>query len=335
MGEIYATAELVISSIASEDISIGLALKTNHVTGVPIVQAICRALSMEDSRDLYSFAPRMVVLLRALLHTTGFDQTHRILDPKFQQPFKKKEEAINWFSRRLGCKNENYLLYFFSQHDTWQETPRIDDQMEQNLQIGRFFETEDGYLGLGSSSLALGDEICFIRNCNIPVILRRKDDHCVYIGPCWIVGLETENELKSLYEKGRVKKRRARRRQVGHQPRVRARIHAPSAAPRGNSSLPTDERLRVVMRSMRAVATLRGGTAVKVRGVFRVPRRLTPIPVGQVALVTTLVPQGGLEGPNVGAVPAQEVAGEVDRVGRVDVRRDKTVVPGPHAWGLL
>ncbi|KAK8102403.1 hypothetical protein PG984_015549 [Apiospora sp. TS-2023a] len=180
----------------------------DYVTGIPILQAVCRALAQDDEPNFERNAPRMVSLIRALMNTRGFDETYRILDPKFRQPFTNRQEELIWFSRKLGCKDENWLQRFFDINDNWQEKETLSGLWIQDnyLMRYRFFETEDGYLGMGPLSLRPDDELCLIRNCTIPVLLRKKDDHYVYVGPCWIVGLDSEDELKRLEERGRVER---------------------------------------------------------------------------------------------------------------------------------
>jgi hypothetical protein len=46
----------------------------------------------------------------------------------------------------------------------------------------RFFLTADQWWGIGPSNAQEGDEICFLQGCDLPVILRRQDDHHMFVG---------------------------------------------------------------------------------------------------------------------------------------------------------
>ncbi len=53
----------------------------------------------------------------------------------------------------------------------------------------RFFISQTGYMGLGPPALAQGDMICVLFGCNIPVLIRKEDDHQILVGECFVWGL--------------------------------------------------------------------------------------------------------------------------------------------------
>jgi hypothetical protein len=57
-----------------------------------------------------------------------------------------------------------------------------------NMQSRLLFSTEDGYLGLGTQSTEIGDEIWIISRCKVPVVLRQVDQQNLYrvVGQCFI-----------------------------------------------------------------------------------------------------------------------------------------------------
>jgi hypothetical protein len=46
----------------------------------------------------------------------------------------------------------------------------------------RLFLTADQWWGIGPSNAQFGDEVCFLQECDVPVLLRRQDDHHIFVG---------------------------------------------------------------------------------------------------------------------------------------------------------
>ncbi|KAK6856635.1 hypothetical protein PG995_006822 [Apiospora arundinis] len=179
---------------------------SNYVTGMPILQAVCRALIQSDEPHLSYIQVPILVTMRALMNTGYEDETHRIFDPNFQQPFNNPNEEIEWYVRNLGLLHHEHYFEEAAKLDL-NEASNWWKQIEEYLWKYCFFETEDGYLGLGPASLDPGDTICMFRHCPIPVILRSKGDYYTYVGPCWIVGLTTSKEIERLQSLGRIEQR--------------------------------------------------------------------------------------------------------------------------------
>lgn len=53
----------------------------------------------------------------------------------------------------------------------------------------RGFLTKKGFLGIGPPGLLEGDVISYLRDCRMPVILRKVDSHYVLVGTCFVLGL--------------------------------------------------------------------------------------------------------------------------------------------------
>jgi hypothetical protein len=70
------------------------------------------------------------------------------------------------------------------------------------LEIGRLFDTEEGYLGLAPLEVTAGDVVCVLDSFQYPVVLRPTDDYYVFIGACFVLGLMT-GEAKAFLEDGR------------------------------------------------------------------------------------------------------------------------------------
>ena len=57
-----------------------------------------------------------------------------------------------------------------------------------NIYRRNLFITENGDLGMAQDSVLEGDLVCIIFGCSIPVILRRVDEHFIYISDACVVG---------------------------------------------------------------------------------------------------------------------------------------------------
>jgi hypothetical protein len=70
-----------------------------------------------------------------------------------------------------------------------------------------FMTSIDSLLGWGPLGARKGDFVCVLYGCQMPVLLRRVDDHYIHIGPCWVLGLmdgeamrRVENGVSSVVE---------------------------------------------------------------------------------------------------------------------------------------
>ncbi|KAI3324516.1 hypothetical protein HD806DRAFT_492845 [Xylariaceae sp. AK1471] len=52
-----------------------------------------------------------------------------------------------------------------------------------------WFETADGYIGRGPPYMTVGDMVCVVKDCGLPILLRRSADGYSHVGPCWVEGL--------------------------------------------------------------------------------------------------------------------------------------------------
>jgi len=49
--------------------------------------------------------------------------------------------------------------------------------------------TDRGYMGFGPQGIESGDTICVFLECDVPLILRKVDEHYVLRGECFMLGL--------------------------------------------------------------------------------------------------------------------------------------------------
>lgn len=177
-----------------------------YVTGITMLQAVARALVQSDDPEPTLPKDKLLLTMLTLVGTDDEIGTHRIFGPNFEEPFTNREEAVDWFIEKLDFRHEQNLLDQVKVF-AFDNRPAYLKSVEQMLQTCSFFETEDGYLGIGPRSLAEGDELCLFHYCTLPVMLRRKGDHYTYVGPSWVVGLDSLDELTRLQNLGRVEER--------------------------------------------------------------------------------------------------------------------------------
>lgn len=72
--------------------------------------------------------------------------------------------------------------------------------LPHNLRHFALVETASGYIGLAPIDTATGDSICVLNGSSYPVVLRRKDDHYILIGQCFVLGL-MEGEAAEILDK--------------------------------------------------------------------------------------------------------------------------------------
>ncbi|PMD21174.1 hypothetical protein NA56DRAFT_556793, partial [Hyaloscypha hepaticicola] len=52
-----------------------------------------------------------------------------------------------------------------------------------------FFISKSGYMGMGPKGLTVGDLICLVLGCEVPLLLRKNGDHYLLVGECFVWGL--------------------------------------------------------------------------------------------------------------------------------------------------
>jgi hypothetical protein len=102
--------------------------------------------------------------------------------------------------------NEDFLVY--TRRDIEKEILKLEEghkefnitmnRLEWVLKYGtRLFVTIDGFLGIAHAQARKGDNVCLIRGCHMPVILRRAGDAWNVIGeayPCQYQELDLKDE---------------------------------------------------------------------------------------------------------------------------------------------
>jgi hypothetical protein len=114
------------------------------------------------------------------------------LDSQFRDDA-DEDENERWLSV-AGEMSEDDLAREFSQFIT---------RFFHFLNNGTLFYTTDGYIGIGPKYLEVGDQLCVINNCHLPVLLRAEGTGHVLVGAVYVYGL-SGNESLDLLKSGKV-----------------------------------------------------------------------------------------------------------------------------------
>lgn len=76
--------------------------------------------------------------------------------------------------------------------------------LERIRAAGELFGTEEGYFGMGPKGCTVQDEVCLLKGCASPLLLRPGPGGCYYsvVGPCFVLGL-MDGEASTLLQVGR------------------------------------------------------------------------------------------------------------------------------------
>jgi hypothetical protein len=75
---------------------------------------------------------------------------------------------------------------------------------EALMQWHRFMEIEHGFIGATPRLSRPGDVIAIFKGLDVPAVLRKQDDHYIFIGACNIPGL-MNGEAKELLDSGKAR----------------------------------------------------------------------------------------------------------------------------------
>lgn len=67
----------------------------------------------------------------------------------------------------------------------------------------RFVETERGYLGIAPMGTKPGDALCILKDCDVPVVIRKvlEEDDYTFVGTSFVLGL-MNGEAKGIVDSG-------------------------------------------------------------------------------------------------------------------------------------
>ncbi|RKL12986.1 hypothetical protein BFJ68_g7368 [Fusarium oxysporum] len=92
----------------------------------------------------------------------------------------------------------------------WSQKPYVKSVLSEWLEAGRSFDgnklftTEDGYIGTMSDDVLPGDVVCVLAGSSELAVLRPEDDHYLFVGCCFMIGL-MNGEVSEFLASGRAK----------------------------------------------------------------------------------------------------------------------------------
>jgi hypothetical protein len=167
-----------------------------YVTGVPPLQAIFHVLMMYEASEedqhylcLLALGFLRYILFISELNVDPLDR-FQLLGLSTGNGFPKSfEEKVSPSCDFLQIGLPNLATEFASTEGSLVDATRnVMQTVIRYKDAFRFIETSSGYLGLAPNSAAVGDILCVIKGCDIPVALRKVNEHCVHVGTCFVLG---------------------------------------------------------------------------------------------------------------------------------------------------
>lgn len=116
-------------------------------------------------------------------------------------------KELDHSSSSAGTVQQSTSFSFTDHHEalearTFETSSRLIFTLKRNYNT-RIFETDQGYLGLGPQDCRVGDVICLIDGYQDLVLLRKRGEQFVYVGPCMGYGI-SDMYIKRRVELGEV-----------------------------------------------------------------------------------------------------------------------------------
>lgn len=182
-----------------------------YKTGIPAFQSITRAVQCISGTTVDDDLTMEAFQLLKLLVIKGSDP------PTIQRDLINLGLPQLDFQRDPSQFNEPFIQTFFPGYEGQQRNWRgmilpanPDDaspleatfvQLFATAIYQRLFESSTGLLGLCPSKSVPGDLICVAKGSNVPIVLRKQDDHYAHVGCCFVLGL-MHGEAKELVSSG-------------------------------------------------------------------------------------------------------------------------------------
>jgi hypothetical protein len=180
-----------------------------YPTGIPSLQALFRVVlrdrdGLKTNQLLKTTSPTFYTLalgfLRTIIETVHYasgrhiDQTLAICLP--QLGLSTGSRFAEFFSKNFLGGKSPYVEAWASAENAIVAHPAILNGLMAAMTVihaensdKRFFETANGLLGLGPRGMRESDVVGIFGGCNLPVVLRRVDDHFLFVGSCFVLGL--------------------------------------------------------------------------------------------------------------------------------------------------
>jgi hypothetical protein len=86
----------------------------------------------------------------------------------------------------------------------WSPTIAIDlkSSIETSTACRKFLRTGRGFMGLAPQLAEVGDEVWVLLGCNVPMLLRKRDDYYILVGECFVYGIMQGEQTEDLLASG-------------------------------------------------------------------------------------------------------------------------------------
>lgn len=209
-------------------------LNQKYPTGIPGLQAIFRTMILDQipgvesrltptRKEFFDLAAGFLYMLQFMNKKSPEDLLKSVLEqesatanedgsiPDYAESFMKYSERTVE-SRNLGLSEIlEPFLGSTSASVNWPEEHNNKRGFENTMAFlaeaasclkGRtMFALNKGYFGVGPLGTQPGDMVCVLWGCDVPVVVRRLEDHYVLVGPCFVLGF-MDGEMRAMVEKG-------------------------------------------------------------------------------------------------------------------------------------
>ena len=86
----------------------------------------------------------------------------------------------------------------------WSSTIAMDlkSSIETSTACRKFLRTRRGFMGLAPQLAEVGDEVWVLLGCNVPMLLRKRDDYYILVGECFVYGIMEGEQTEDLLASG-------------------------------------------------------------------------------------------------------------------------------------
>ncbi|CAG8978284.1 hypothetical protein HYALB_00010282 [Hymenoscyphus albidus] len=211
-------------------------LNQKYPTGMPGLQAIFRTMILDQipkverrltpaRKEFFDLAAGFLFMLQYMDKKSPEDLLKTVLDqdlsagnkddsiPDYAKSFMKysRKTAENGkvvlseiLEPFLGSSSSPTKIEWPEEHDNergFAYTMPFLAEAARCLKGRTMFALNKGYFGVGPLGTQPGDTVCVLWGCDVPVVIRRLEDHYVLVGPCFVLGF-MDGEMRKMVDQG-------------------------------------------------------------------------------------------------------------------------------------
>ncbi|PMD30241.1 hypothetical protein L207DRAFT_520360 [Hyaloscypha variabilis F] len=202
-----------------------VAARAKYPTGIPILQALFRTVLLDNDRgemrrlgENQELLSKLAIGFFVHLLRLSLQESDEDTEVDYEEIGPLKAFRL-WLSDSVLEEEDNSVLLeqcFLG--DEWKTmdiasvVDKVSAQSCYNLFENRashnqlstvFFETEQGYFGIGPLCTMTGDKVCVLPGLSVPLAFYRHETHFELIGPCFLLGF-MDGEALDLVESGKL-----------------------------------------------------------------------------------------------------------------------------------